>query len=110
MITLSSASMPWTWNTDLAMSRPTVVIICMLGSSESWLHQQQPSSWHSRAGGGAVHSITSGHSVQLWSRGRLRCGLHEARVLVPVERVFRECLRIPHVSRHRPHDVAAIHV
>ena len=52
----------------------------------------------------------SGHAVQLWSRGRLRCGLREALVLVPVERVFRECLRIPHVSRHLPHDVAAIHV
>jgi hypothetical protein len=25
------------------------------------LHQQQPYSWHSRAGGGAVHSINSGH-------------------------------------------------
>jgi hypothetical protein len=25
------------------------------------LHQQQPYSWHSRAGGGAVHSIISGH-------------------------------------------------
>jgi hypothetical protein len=33
----------------------------MLGSSESWLHQQQPYSWHSRAGGGAVHSINSGY-------------------------------------------------
>src|SRR6476620_6733 len=42
------------------MSRPTVVTTCMLGSSESWLHQQQPYSWHSRAGGGAVHSINSG--------------------------------------------------
>src|SRR6478672_6511054 len=43
------------------MSRPTVVTTCMVGSSESWLHQQQPYSWHSRAGGGAVHSINSGH-------------------------------------------------
>jgi len=42
------------------MSRPTVVTTCMIGSSESWLHQQQPYSWHSRAGGGAVHSINSG--------------------------------------------------
>src|SRR4029434_6407395 len=46
------------------MSRPTVVTICMLGSYESWLHQQQRYSWHSRAGGGAVHSIKSGHASQ----------------------------------------------
>jgi hypothetical protein len=25
---------PWTWNTDLAISRPIVVIVCMLGSSK----------------------------------------------------------------------------
>src|SRR6476660_9826271 len=61
MTTWPAASTPCTWNTDLAMSRPTVVTTCMLGSSESWLHQQQPYSWHSRAGGGAVHSINSGH-------------------------------------------------
>jgi hypothetical protein len=48
------------WTPDLAMSRPTVVTTCMLGSSKSWLHQQQPYSWHSRAGGGAVHSSNSG--------------------------------------------------
>jgi hypothetical protein len=36
----------------------------MLDSSESWLHQQQqPYSRRSRAGGGAVHSIRSGHAV-----------------------------------------------
>jgi hypothetical protein len=46
-----------------AMSRPTVVITCMLGSPESWLHQQQPYSRHSRAGGGAVHSINSGYCI-----------------------------------------------
>src|SRR5476651_1037049 len=34
MITLSAASMPWTWNTDLAISRPIVVTVCMLGSSK----------------------------------------------------------------------------
>src|SRR5450830_650611 len=33
MTTWPSASTPWTWNTDLAMSRPIVVIACMLGSS-----------------------------------------------------------------------------
>src|SRR6516162_10943224 len=33
----------------------------MLSSSESWELQQAPRRWHSRAGGGAVHSIKSGH-------------------------------------------------
>src|SRR5215468_11940372 len=33
-----------------------------LGSSESWGPQQHPHPWHFRAGGGAVHSIKSGHS------------------------------------------------
>src|SRR5271154_4991729 len=42
------------------MSRPIVVIACMPGSSESWELQQHPHLWHSRAGGGAVHSIISG--------------------------------------------------
>jgi hypothetical protein len=40
--------MPWTWNTELAMSRPIVVIACMLGSSKLW--GPHPHSWHSRAG------------------------------------------------------------
>jgi hypothetical protein len=43
----------------LAMSRPIVVIVCMGSSSESWEPYQRPHSWHSRAGGGAVHSIKS---------------------------------------------------
>src|SRR6516165_9548866 len=42
------------------MSRPTV-IACMYSSSDSWELQQHPRLWHSRAGGGAVHSINSGH-------------------------------------------------
>src|SRR6266849_6558801 len=42
------------------MSRPIVVIICMGSSSDSWEPYQRPHPWHSRAGGGAVHSITSG--------------------------------------------------
>src|SRR6516165_6394025 len=33
----------------------------MSSSSESWKLQQHPRLWHSRAGGGAVHSIKSGH-------------------------------------------------
>src|SRR5262249_25066239 len=41
------------------MSRPTV-IACMFSSSDSWELQQHPRLWHSRAGGGAVHSIRSG--------------------------------------------------
>src|SRR5215831_6931023 len=44
------------------MSRPIVVTACMFGSSESWGPQQHPHAWHFRAGGGAVHSIKSGHS------------------------------------------------
>src|SRR5262245_6833053 len=43
------------------MSRPIVVTACMLGSSESWGPYQHPPLWHSRAGGGAVHGINSGH-------------------------------------------------
>src|SRR5258708_12098937 len=42
------------------MSRPIVVIVCMVSSSESWEPQQRPHPWHSRAGGGAVHSIMNG--------------------------------------------------
>src|SRR5262249_482417 len=42
------------------MSRPIVVTVCMDSSSESWEPYQPPLPWHSRAGGGAVHSITSG--------------------------------------------------
>src|SRR4029077_18610477 len=46
---------------DFAMSRPIVVTPCMLPSSESWSPQRRPPQWHLRAGGGAVHSITSRH-------------------------------------------------
>jgi hypothetical protein len=46
----------------LAISRPIVVITCIIASSESWGPYQRPHPWHSRAGGGAVHSINSGHS------------------------------------------------
>jgi hypothetical protein len=49
---------------DFAMSRPTV-IACMFSSSDSWKLQQHPHLWHSRAGGGAVHSIKSGHRLLL---------------------------------------------
>ena len=36
MTTWPPASTPWTWKTDLAMSKPIVVIVCMARSSESW--------------------------------------------------------------------------
>src|SRR5664280_2416726 len=36
MTTWPAASTPWTWNTDLAISRPIVVIVCMFGSSKWW--------------------------------------------------------------------------
>jgi hypothetical protein len=40
------------------------VIACMFSSSKSWELQQHPRLWHSRAGGGAVHSIRSGHRLE----------------------------------------------
>jgi hypothetical protein len=43
----------------LAISRPIVVTACMANSSESWEPYRRPHLWHSRAGGGAVHSIRS---------------------------------------------------
>src|SRR5215469_14379577 len=42
------------------MSRPIVVTLGMLPSSESWSPQRRPPQGHLRAGGGAVHSIRSG--------------------------------------------------
>src|ERR1039458_6799489 len=69
--TCPCASTPWTWKTDLAMSRPIVVIVCMLGSSKLWEPQPQPHSWHSRAGGGALHSINSRHRVCGWPADEL---------------------------------------
>src|SRR5258705_7172676 len=42
---------------------PIVVITCIIASSESWGPYQRPHPWHSRAGGGAVHSINSGHRL-----------------------------------------------
>ena len=56
---LAGASMPWTWNTDFAMSRPIVLIFSMGGSS-SWVPQEHRNVAHRDAGGGAVHSIRSG--------------------------------------------------
>jgi hypothetical protein len=52
-----------TWKTDLAISKPIVVIVCMACSSESREPQQRPHPWHRCAGGGAVHSISSGSSL-----------------------------------------------
>src|SRR5215208_8195803 len=42
--------MPCTWKTDLAMSRPIVMIACMDSSSKSRELNQLPLPWHSRAG------------------------------------------------------------
>jgi hypothetical protein len=36
MTTWPVESTPWTWKTDLAISRPIVVTVCMDSSSESW--------------------------------------------------------------------------
>jgi hypothetical protein len=46
----------------------------MIGSSESWEHQQHPHPWHSCAGGGAVHSIISGHRFDVYSLPELTIG------------------------------------
>jgi hypothetical protein len=46
------------------MSSPIAVIFCMDSSSRSWEPQKAPTPWHSRAGGGAVHSITNGHPAR----------------------------------------------
>src|SRR5579863_9506778 len=43
------------------MSKPIVVIVCMVGSFESWELQRRPHPWHRCAGGGAVHSINRRH-------------------------------------------------
>src|ERR1039458_6863068 len=53
------------------MSRRIVVTVRMLGSSESWEHYQHPHPWHSRAGGGAVHSISIGLSPYCIAAGWL---------------------------------------
>src|SRR6266849_3709067 len=55
------------------MSKPIVVTVCMGSSSESWEPQQPPYPWHSRAGGGAVHSLKSGsrpYSITSSARAR----------------------------------------
>src|SRR5205823_11193201 len=41
-----------------------VVTACMFGSSERGGLKQHPHPWHFRAGGGAVHSIKSGHCAR----------------------------------------------
>src|SRR6202051_2452136 len=40
MTTWPAASTPCTWKTDLAISKPIVVTVCMDSSSESWEPQQ----------------------------------------------------------------------
>jgi ferredoxin len=50
------------WRASADRSRPTVLTTCMLGlPSIPGLHQPKPYPRHSPAGGGAVHSIKSGH-------------------------------------------------
>src|ERR1700733_4020011 len=52
------------------MSRPIVVIVCISSSSESWEPYRRPDLWHSRAGGGAVHSINNGSGrFSCWDDG-----------------------------------------
>src|SRR5262249_28541558 len=52
----------------------------MFGSSKSWGLQQHPHPWHFRAGGGAVHSIKSGHShCSISIRSPLGAGEHGRR-------------------------------
>src|SRR6516162_1296291 len=62
------------------MSRPIVVTACMAQSSESG-HPRRP--WHLRAGGGAVHSIKSGHSAM---RQRTLLFDHLVRELLEMQR------------------------
>ena len=57
---LPVAEMACTWNTDLAMSNPIVVISSMDGSSHA-VPNNTAIMAHRDAGGGAVHSIKSGH-------------------------------------------------
>ena len=58
---LAAASTPWTWKTDLAMSRPIVVTVCMVAP----LNRGSLNSAHIHGthvpGGGAVHSINRRH-------------------------------------------------
>jgi hypothetical protein len=57
--TVPVAEMACTWNTDLAMSSPIVVISSMDGSSHA-VPSNTAILAHRDAGGGAVHSINSG--------------------------------------------------
>src|SRR6185295_18345051 len=58
--TAPSASTPWTWNTDLARSTP-IVITSPIGWLPCHVVTTATTSWHSDAGWGAVHSISSRH-------------------------------------------------
>src|SRR6266404_605336 len=87
MTTSPAASTPCTWKTDLAMSNPIVVIVCMESSSEPWEPFQRPHRWHSRAGGGAVHSINSG------SRRSTNCTARRHLEVSAVEQLWQEDVR-----------------
>src|SRR6202008_2877753 len=66
--TLPSASKPWTWKIDFAMSTPIVMTVCMASSSESWEPQQLPLASHSRAG----QRSRPQHHLQTAQRVRLK--------------------------------------
>src|SRR5262245_12154823 len=87
MTTWPAASMPCTWNTDFAISRPIVateLTFFMLAPPNHGAHQRRPSSWRLRAGEEPFHSINSGllhcKSISRGHRGllaeRVRNALH----------------------------------
>src|ERR1700692_1509824 len=59
------------------MSRPMVVIACMTWLPRIVRPYRHPHPWHSRAGGGAVHSIESRHCT---AQGHVRSLSEEDRV------------------------------
>src|SRR4026209_2386872 len=84
------------------MSRPIVVIVCMVSSSESWGPQQHPHPWHSRAGGGAVHSIRSGHPDDETRNRKMELSPLDASLWgTLLARTVKPALLLP--ARHTPH-------
>src|ERR671912_1318510 len=69
--TVPPASTPWSWNTDLAISRPIMVML-IVGSS--LCRSRQPAPWHSDAvEGRPPHLVLRGGD-----RGLARGALHHA--------------------------------
>ena len=95
--------------TDLAISRPIVEIDCIDSFSESWSLKRRPYLWHSRARGGAFHSINTGQTFgccwiasrkggplpELCRWSHVRFGLHRD---VASDRAG----RVEHVGAHAP--------